>query len=171
MPVYECPKCGKVYQRRGIYYERHIESCTGKKPTIRTIKTVIKPKKIEKSSVISKRLEMIEYRLDKLEKDFRETKLMQGSKSEIRNDDQFLGIITQKIQEVSQKMLGIQKVLLKDLYEEIIKDYNISLDEFSGYLLKLNHNNKVQLEPGMSADDFFIKDNYGNVFKLIRILD
>lgn len=171
MPDYKCPKCGKVYKRSGTYYEKHIESCTGKKPTIKAKKAAIKPKKIKESISISKRLEIIEYRLDKLEKDFRENKLMQGGKSGIPNDVQFLGIITQKIQELSQKMLGIQKVLLKDLYEEIIKDYNISLDEFSGYLLKLNHNNKVQLEPGMSTDDFFIKDNYGNVFKLIRILD
>jgi len=117
------------------------------------------------------RLGNIENRLYKLEQDFRVLKLGKAAKSEIQNEEQFLEIIYQKIHELSQKMLGIQKVQLKDLYKVIIKDFNISKDNFSKYLIRLNNRNKIQLEAGMSSDDFSIKDNYGNVFKLIRIFD
>lgn len=118
-----------------------------------------------------KRLDSIENRLYKLEQDFRVLKLGKVVKSEIQNENQFLEIINQKVNELSQKMLGIQKLHLKDLYEVINKDYNISKDNFSKYLIKLYNRNKIQLEAGMSSDNFSIKDNYGNVFKLIRILD
>lgn len=167
----KCPKCGKVYQRGGFYYEKHVQSCKGEKPPKKTKITKTKLEKVETSTNILKRLDSIEYRLSKLEQEFKRFNSGKAIKTEIPNEDQFLAIINQKVLELSQKMLGIQKVRLKDLYLEVLKDYNISKNEFSGYLLKLNHNNKVQLEPGMSADDFFIKDNYGNVFKLIRILD
>ncbi|MFX1296305.1 MAG: hypothetical protein ACFFD2_15820 [Promethearchaeota archaeon] len=118
-----------------------------------------------------KRLDLIENRLYQLEQDFRVLKLGKTAKSEIQNEDQFLEIINQKVHELSRKMLGIQKVHLKDLYKVINKDYNISKDNFSQYLIRLYNKNKIQLEAGMSSDKFSIKDNYGNVFKLIRILD
>ncbi len=169
--MYKCPKCGKPYKTKGAYYQRHIESCTGKKPLKKTKRTVAKSIKIEESGEIIKRLDIIENRLNRLEQNFNELKLGQVIRSEIYNEGQFLEIINQKVLELSQKSLGIQKVLLSDLFKEIKKDYDISRDMFSDFLIKLNNINKVQLEPGTSVDDFSIKDNYGNVFKLIRILD
>ncbi|MFX1503909.1 MAG: hypothetical protein ACFFDH_23305, partial [Promethearchaeota archaeon] len=167
-----CPKCGKIYERGGFYYEKHINSCTGKKPSKKQTKTsVIKPKKIDSSSNILKRLDLIENRLYQLEQDLQILKFGKASKSEIRSEDQFLEIINRKIHELSQKMLGIQKIAIKDLFNAINEDYNISTAIFTSYLLKLYNRNKIQLEAGMSGEDFFIEDNYGNVFKLIRILD
>lgn len=169
--MYKCPKCGKPYKTKGVYYQRHIESCTGKKQLIKTKRTVTKSIKIEESGEIIKRLDLIENRLHRLERNFNELKLGQAIRSEIHNEDQFLEIINQKVLKLSQKSLGIQKVLLKDLFKDIKKDYDISRSMFSNFLIKLNNINKVQLEPGTSGDNFSIKDNYGNVFKLIRILD
>jgi len=169
--MYECPKCGKTYKTKGVYYQRHIDSCTGKKPLKKTKRTITKSIKIEESGEIIKRLALIENRMNKLERNFNELKLGQVVRSEIHNEAQFLEIINQKVLELSQKSLGIQKVLLKDLFKEIKKDYDISRNMFSNFLIKLNNDNKVQLEPGTSMDDFSIQDNYGNVFKLIRILD
>jgi uncharacterized coiled-coil DUF342 family protein len=169
--MYECPKCGKTYKTKGVYYQRHIDSCTGKKPLKKTKRTITKPIKIEESGEIIKRLAIIESRLNRLEQNFNELKLGQVVRSEIHNEAQFLEIINQKVLELSQKSLGIQKVLLKDLFKDIKKDYDISRNMFSNFLIKLNNMNKIQLEPGTSMDDFSIQDNYGNVFKLIRILD
>ena len=169
--MYKCPKCGKSYKSKGVYYQRHIESCTGEKPLKKTKRTVTKSIKIEESREIIKRFDIIENRLNRLERNFNELKLGQVIKSEIHNKGQFLEIVNQKVLELSQKSLGIQKVLLNDLFREIKKDYDISRNMFSDFLIKLNNINKVQLESGTSADDFSIKDNYGNVFKLIRILD
>jgi uncharacterized C2H2 Zn-finger protein len=169
--MYECPKCGKTYKTKGVYYQRHIDSCTGKKPLKKTKRTITKSIKIEESGEIIKRLAIIESRLNRLEQNFNELKLGQVVRSEIHNEAQFLEIINQKVLELSQKSLGIQKVLLKDLFKDIKKDYDISRNMFSNFLIKLNNMNKIQLEPGTSMDDFSIKDNYGNVFKLIRILD
>ena len=169
--MYKCPKCGKPYKTKGAYYQRHIDSCTGKKQLKKTKSTITKSTKIEGSGEIIKRLNIIENRLNRLERNFTELKLGQVIRSEIHNEGQFLEIINHKVLELSQKSLGIQKVLLNDLFKEIKKDYDISRDMFSDFLIKLNNNNKVQLESGTSVDDFSIKDNYGNVFKLIRILD
>ena len=171
MPILECPKCGKIYKRGGKYYEDHIRSCTGKEPPKKIKASLIKPKKVEVSRDILNRFDLIENRLSKLEQDFKVLKLGKSVKSEIRNEAQLLEIINQKVHELSQKMLGIQKVHLKELYKVINKDYNISKDKFSKFLIKLYNRNKIQLEAGMSSDDFSIKDNYGNVFKLIRIFD
>ena len=169
--MYKCPKCGKPYKTKGVYYQRHIDSCTGKKPLKKAKRTITKSIKIEGSGKIIKRLAIIENRLNMLERNFNELKLGQVIRSEIHNEGQFLEIVNQKVLELSQKSLGIQKVLLKDLFKDIKKDYDISRNMFSNFLIKLNNVNKVQLEPGPSTDDFSIQDNYGNVFKLIRILD
>ena len=169
--IYKCPKCGRPYKTKGAYYQRHIDSCTGKKPLKKAKGTITKSIKIEGSREIIKRLDIIENRLNRLERNFNELKLGQVIRSEIHNEDQFLDIINQKVLELSQKSLGIQKVILKDLFRDIKKDYDISRDMFSNFLIKLNNVNKIQLEPGPSTDEFSIQDNYGNVFKLIRILD
>lgn len=169
--MYECPKCGKTYKTKGVYYQRHIDSCTGKKPLKKPKRTITKAIKIEESGEIIKRLAIIESRLNMLERNFNELKSGQVIRSEIHNEAQFLEIINQKVLELSQKSLGIQKVLLKDLFKDIKKDYDISRNMFSNFLIKLNNMNKVQLESGPSTNDFSIQDNYGNVFKLIRILD
>ena len=169
--MYKCPKCGKPYKTKGAYYQRHIESCTGEKPLKKPKRTVTKSIKIKESGEIIKKLDRIENRLNRLERNYNELKIGQVIRSEIHNEDQFLEIINQKVLELSQKSLGIQKVLLNDLFKEIKKDYDISRNMFSDFLIKLDNINKVQLEPGTTVDNFSIKDNYGNVFKLIRILD
>ena len=123
MVLYKCPKCGKSYKTKGAYYQRHIESCTGKKQLKKTKGAITKSIKIGESGVIIKRLDIIENRLNKLERNFNELKLGQVIRSEIHNEGQFLEIINQKVHELSQKSLGIQKVLLNDLFKEIKKDY------------------------------------------------
>ena len=169
--VYKCPKCGKPYKTQGAYYKKHIESCTGKILTSKKKKKISSSKKVEISSIIIKRLDNIENRLKILEQNYKKTKLSIKGKFKIENEKTLLEIIYQKIQELSKKMLGYQKLLLKDLYDEINKEYYISIDDFSNYLMKLYNANRIQLEAGTSSEDFSIKDNYGNVFKLIRILD
>jgi hypothetical protein len=118
-----------------------------------------------------KRLDLIEKRLNQLEQDYRVFKSEKVGKSKIKNEDELLTIVNQKVQELSQKTLGIQKVHLKDLFEIISRDFNISKQKFSDYLIKLYNKNKIQLEAGLSRDRFSIKDNYGNIFKLIRVFD
>lgn len=167
----ECPKCGKIYKRAGVYYENHVKSCQGKDIRKKKIQRVIKPTSTKISGKIENRLELIETRLRKIEQEFREFKLKQGKRPRIKSDSELLNIISSKIQELSQKMMGIQKVLLKDLYEEISKEYHISKDNYSKSLIRLYNSNKIQLESGMSNSDFSVRDNFGNVFKLIRIID
>ena len=116
---------------------------------------------------ILQRLNSIESRLKYLE-----TTLVNftPTKSQIKNKDELLDVINQKIHSLSKRMLGIDKVYLKDLFDELNKDNYITFDKFSEYLVKLNNLNRIQLEPGMSSNEFNIKDSYGNVFKLIRII-
>ena len=116
---------------------------------------------------ISERLHNIENRLQHLETIFVNFK---PTKSQIKNEDVLLEVINQKIHSLSKHMLGMDKVYLKDLFDELNKDYYISFDKFSEYLIRLNNLNRIQLESGMSSDEFSIKDSYGNVFKLIRIM-
>jgi len=171
MPGYKCPKCGKEYKNKGLYYQRHIESCTGEQIITKTKKESISTKGTKSSTNIIKRLEKVEYRLDYLEQNLLKLKSNRINKSEIDNEKRFFEIIYQKINELSKKNLGIQKVLLSDLFEEINKEYYISMRNFSKYLIILNNINRIQLESGFSANDFSVKDNYGNIFKIIRILD
>lgn len=167
----ECPKCGKIYKRVGVYYENHVKSCQGKVKRKGKTQKVIKTPSTRISGNLVKRLGLIENRLSKIEQEFRDFKLKQGMKPRIKSDNELFNIISLKIQELSQKMMGIQKVLLKDLYEEICKEYHISKDNYSKSLIRLYNHNKIQLEPGMSNIDFSVRDNFGNIFKLIRIID
>jgi len=169
--AFKCPKCGKPYKTQGKYYQKHIESCTGKIQPSKAKKKIGSTKKAKASSSIINRLENIENRLIILEQGFKGIKSGHKSKFKIENEKTLLDIIYQKIQELSKKMLGIRKVLLRDLYNEINKEYYISIENFSKFLMKLNNANKIQLESGTSEEDFSIRDNYGNVFKLIRVLD
>jgi len=116
---------------------------------------------------ISERLSNIENRLQYLETIFVNFK---PAKSQIKNEDVLFEVINQKIHSLSKHMLGMDKVYLKDLFDELNKDNYISFDKFSEYLIRLNNLNQIQLESGMSSDEFSINDSYGNVFKLIRIL-
>ena len=116
---------------------------------------------------ITQRLNNIENRLQSLETIFLNFK---PNKSQIKNEDVLLEVINQKIHSLSKHMLGMDKVYLKDLFDELNKDNYISFDKFSEYLIRLNNLNQIQLESGMSSDEFSINDSYGNVFKLIRIM-
>ena len=113
------------------------------------------------------RLSSIENRLHHLESTFGNLK---PTKSQIRSENDLLEVINQKIHSLSKRMLGMDKVYLKDLFDELNKDNYITFDKFSEYLIRLNNLNRVQLESGKSSDKFSINDSYGNVFKLIRII-
>jgi len=119
------------------------------------------------SMEILDRLSNIENRVQYLESIFVNLK---PSKSQIKNEDELLEVINQKIPSLSKRMLGLDKVYLKNLFDELNKDNYITFDKFSEYLIRLNNLNRIQLESGMSSDEFSINDSYGNVFKLIRII-
>jgi hypothetical protein len=154
-----------VYKKGGKYYNDHIKSCKGK------TSIEIKKPKIAKTSTdtieILTRLNNIENRLQSLERFYTNLK---PTKSQIRSEDDLLEMINQKIHSLSKRMLGMDKVYLKDLFDELNKDNYITFDKFSEYLIRLNNLNRIQLESGMSSDEFSINDSYGNVFKLIRII-
>ena len=155
-----------MYKRGGKYYDDHVKSCQGK-----ASKAIKKPKIIKtrgETREILGRLSNIENRLHSLETILVNLK---PTKSQIKNEDDLLGIINQKVSSLSKHMLGMDKVYLKDLFDELNKDNYITYDKFSEYLIRLNNLNRIQLESGMSSDEFSINDSYGNVFKLIRILD
>ena len=95
---------------------------------------------------------------------------LKPTKSQIKSEDNLLEVIIQKVSSLSKHMLGMDSVYLKDLFDELNKDNYITFDKFSEYLIRLNNLNRIQLESGMSSDEFSIKDSYGNVFKLIRII-
>ena len=165
MPILECPKCGKVYQRGGKYYDDHVKSCKGK-----ASKAIKKPQKMKtrgETVEVLERLSNIENRLNYLETIFVNLK---PTKSQIKNKDDLLDVINLKIHSLSKRMLGMDKVYLKDLFDELNKDNYITFDKFAEYLIRLNNLNHIQLESGMSSDEFSINDSYGNVFKLIRII-
>ena len=95
---------------------------------------------------------------------------IKSTKHQIKHEDDLLEVINQKIHVLSKRMLGMDKVYLKDLYDELNKDNYITFDKFSEFLIRLNNLNRIQLESGTSSDKFSINDSYGNVFKLIRVI-
>lgn len=120
------------------------------------------------------RLENIENRLANIEKENyslpkKSIKLRKGTK--IEDVDLFSNIVKDAIDEISTGRFGINKISLKELFDSINKEYYITKDSFTRYLLDLHNRNKIQLESGLIGQDFYIEDNYGNIYKLIRILE
>lgn len=120
------------------------------------------------------RLEKIENRLAQLETDSKRRKASDISYSEKRNlenEKMLKDIIIERISEISSNKLGIKKITLHELFESINQDYSVIISDFSNILLKLHNKHKIQLEPGLIDDGFSIRDNYGNIYKVIRLLD
>ncbi|MHA1285584.1 MAG: hypothetical protein ACTSQP_24025 [Promethearchaeota archaeon] len=156
MAEYKCPKCGKIYKRKGKYFNQHVEKCMGEKSSVSISSKRKPPLQSNDIAFILKKIENIEFRLEKLESQFKLTNKNHLFNSKIGNENIFFDIIREKVNFLSKKMLGIPKVRLKDLFEEIKKEYHISKEEFSDYLIKLNSLNKIQLEPGMDSNGFSI---------------
>jgi len=127
---------------------------------------------------IFQRMEIIEQRLESIEKSKVRTsvngkKLISSILNHpfIRNGDMLLDIMKEKMEEMVTKSPNIQNVFIADLYRQIIKDYSITREIFTEYLLMLFHSNKIQLEPGRTDRGFTVRDGNGNTFKIVRILE
>ncbi|MHA1439848.1 MAG: hypothetical protein ACTSPD_20055 [Promethearchaeota archaeon] len=118
---------------------------------------------------IKSRLTSIENRLKVIE-DFYDIQNKEKNKIRISGISNLWEIIKHKIPEISNNILGIEKVSIGKLYQKISNDHIIPKEDFEKALIKLNDSGKIQLEAGTNEDDFSIKDNYGNVYKLIRLL-
>lgn len=127
---------------------------------------------------IFEKLGNIENRLNKLEKEFPEKSIngedLITSISEhpfIRNAEQLYDIIKKKINKMIKSRLGIQKVSINELYNQIIKDYSIAKEIFAEYLLMLFEEGKLQLETDFIGNGLSVIDSKGNTFKVVRILE
>ncbi|MHA1762661.1 MAG: helix-hairpin-helix domain-containing protein [Promethearchaeota archaeon] len=93
-------------------------------------------------------------------------------KVRLENENALETLIIDKLQEILQDdRLGIKKIPLEKLFNSLTREYIIDIKDFSKILLRLHAQNVIQLEPGLLDDGFSIKDNYGNIFKIIRLLD
>jgi len=120
-------------------------------------------KLVEQIELINKKLKVYDSRLENLE-----NILLKNKKSLIKTKNELFDIIKQILPVISNQVLGIATI--EDLLKRIKIDYDISEVGFRKGLLKLNSENKIQLEPGMSDISYSLKDNYGNIYKLIRLL-
>lgn len=127
---------------------------------------------------IFERMENIEQRLEKMERS-KTDKAIRGKKlissildhPFIRNKDMLLDVMKEKLEEMRTNSPNIQNVFIADLYRQIIKDYSITREIFSEYLLMLFRSNKIQLEPGRTERGFAVRDSNGNSFKIVKILE
>lgn len=121
--------------------------------------------------ILNSRLDVIESRLDKLEKSKREN-FNEPAINKPRIEDQkiFSQILRERVQDLSKKQIGSKKIPIKELYDDISKNYDINKEIFSNILLNLYNQEKIQLEPGTIDNDFSIRDNFGNIYKIIRLL-
>lgn len=92
-------------------------------------------------------------------------------RSNIKDLNLFANIVKEAIEEISMGKFGVNKISLKELFLLINKHYSISKERFSKFLINLHNTNKIQLEPGLLNKDFYIKDNYGNLYTIIRTLE
>jgi len=168
---FKCSKCGKVYKSKSSYYENHIKNCNGISISSKTKNKKVSSNKSDQINNVIIRLEKIEARLDNLEQNLTLITGKHTDKHTIKNEILFLELVKDKLRTYSTGTYGINVMPLKYLFTSIEKDYNISKEDFSKFLLKLNNNNKIQLEPATINDDFSIRDNYGNVYKIIRIIN
>ena len=175
MPI--CKICGKELKNpesprhiNSKYHQKKLKELKAKKGQKSKGKEELKTS-LNSNDILSiiDRLDRIEHRLQVLEKFHHEFKNKE-SRSTISSVSALLEIVKEKLPIISKNQLGIEKVSLGELYTKITDEYSISKKNFSKGLLKLNDAGKVQLEPGSSSRDFSINDNYGNVYKLIRLL-
>jgi hypothetical protein len=146
-------------------------------PLVKAIDSVLK--KIESNiDKIFLRMENIEQRLESIEKSKVRTSI-KGKKlissildhPFIRNGDMLLDVMKEKMEQMVTKSPNIQNVFIADLYNQIIKDYSITREIFSEYLLMLSHTKKIQLEPGRTDRGFAVRDSNGNAYKIVKILE
>lgn len=136
--------------------------------------TVSKLDGLQEDPIIISRLDQLEERILAIEKKLKiknNLKPKKIKKSKILSTDVFSQIVNEKIRKLSKNVLGLQKIPIKKLFDDISKEYDISKKNFSKNLLSLHNHNKVQLESGMTDNDFAIRDNYGNVFKIVELLE
>ena len=127
---------------------------------------------------IFQRMENIEQRLESIEKSKKKPSV-KGKKlissildhPFIRNQDTLLEIMKEKVEEMVTKSPNIQNIFIADLYRQIIKDYSITREIFTEYLLMLFQSNKIQLEPGRTERGFAVRDSNGNAYKIVKILE
>ena len=163
MVVLKCPKCGKVYQRGGTYYEKHIKSCKGIKPTKKSKASVIKLK--EKPTIQTVKLEK---RINLLEQ---QVKFLMSKVD---------GIEVDLAERRSSKLIGggysisnIQNVIKSNVLpgDSISIDEIISITELQQYPINLIEKAIIDL----IDDEIFdvsegrsIQKIHGNIGRLIR---
>jgi 5'-3' exonuclease len=168
-------------QKKGQYIENkyYNENQTHELPQsiVKVIDSVLE--KLESNiDKIVKRMENIEQRLESIEKSKIKTSL-NGKKlissildhPFIRNEEMLLDVMKEKVEEMATKSPNIQNVFIADLYRQIIKDYSITREIFTEYLLMLFHNNKIKLRPGRSDRGFTVQDSNGGTYKIVKILE
>ena len=123
----------------------------------------------------SSRLDNFEIRLKRLETNMIKEKesptKLAISKPRIEDQNVFSQILRERVQDLSKKRFGSKKIPIKELYDDLSKSYDINKETFSDILLNLYNKEKIQLEPGTMDNDFSIKDNFGNIYKIIRLLE
>ena len=130
---------------------------------------------------ITKRIEVIEQRLDNIEqislknskKSINSKKLL-GSLPDhpfIRNENLLYEVISEKIEEITEKWLGVREVSITDLYQHIVKDYSITKEIFAEYLLMLFRKRKIKLTPSLTENGFSIRDHDKQIYHVVRIID
>ena len=166
-------------QEQYVESESHNEIQTNELPPnlVKVMDSVLE--KLESNiDKIFKRMENIERRLESMEKSKIKTSL-NGKKlitsildhPFIRNEDILLDIMKEKVEEMAIKSPNIQNIFIADLYRQIIKDYSITREIFSEYLLMLFHNNKIQLKPGRTERGFAVRDTDGNAYKIVKVVE
>lgn len=120
---------------------------------------------------IEQRLERVEGKMNKSLIEKIDIATSNSSKAYIRSELSCFEIIKETINEMTKGSKGIKKSSIDELYKNIIKDYTIPKEIFGEYLLMLYNDRKLQLEPGYMDDGFAIRDIYGNVFRVVRLLE
>lgn len=124
-----------------------------------------------------KMVEKLDSRLIKIEKshnsNLSDLTKSSGEKEgpKINDPNLFARIVKEMTDEISIGKFGDNKIPLKELFLLINRHYSISKEKFSKFLIYLHNTNKIQLEPGLINKDFYIEDNYGNIYTIIRILE
>jgi nucleotidyltransferase/DNA polymerase involved in DNA repair len=114
------------------------------------------------------RLERIE---NKIDRSYKKTSTTKTYKPKIHDRKVFSQVLRERVEYLSKNRFGSKTIPIKEVYDDLIKNYDINKSEFTELLLDLYNKEKIQLEPGTINDDFSIIDNFGNTYKIIRLLD
>lgn len=171
--AFKCPKCGKPYKTQGKYYQKHIESCTGKKQPSKAKKKIGSTKKAKASSSIINRLDNIELRLRKLEENFKKTGARNNENLNIykkamifpvNNELEIIEIIKNIIIENSN-LYSIKGVIsLEHLKDVLYRNYSLSEKLFEDTILKLYRRELVDLQAGGTPEAYHLESPTGKKF-------